>query len=337
MKKLYEENDVKNLAGAIRKKNGSSDKYKLSDMKCKIMQFPSMKTYKRPDVYNEEKAMEVQEVMASYIPPYSGGEHIKYKAGYSVMDGVFKDENDEYIIHCSGLVSLILRGIPFIESPYYSDESDRIKARCDLYSWADSYLDVNNIRTSNEIFEYMYKCGYVLPDTNDLKIGDVLFYVKDDVEVTGGVWHVAMVYDITEIGVTCIHALYGKEDGVWVYKHGSLDNLKLGYVARPDYTKIYEVVTTDFMITAQPTDQTGKVGDVVTFKVEATGEGLTYKWVYRNNNIGNWYDSTYEGSNTDTQQVEVQSWRNNQHYKCVITDINGNTIESDVVKITMIS
>ena len=110
----------------------------------------------------------------------------------------------------------------------------------------------------------------------------------------------------------------------------------LKYVARPRYNiNFSEKQEIMFKILEHPQNQYGKAGDIAVFKVVAQGEGLRYQWQYSKSNSYDWYDSGFEGANTDTQMVGIESFRNGDKYRCKITDKNGNTLISNQAKIIM--
>ena len=57
------------------------------------------------------------------------------------------------------------------------------------------------------------------------------------------------------------------------------------------------------MITGQPEDYTGSVGETAQFTVQASGTGLTYQWQYCNASSNIWRDSSMPGSGTETISV----------------------------------
>ncbi|WP_242946133.1 InlB B-repeat-containing protein [Anaerostipes sp. 992a] len=84
------------------------------------------------------------------------------------------------------------------------------------------------------------------------------------------------------------------------------------------------------MITGQPEDYTGAVGDTAVFTVTATGEGLKYQWQYSNDKGATWKNSSQSGNKTATIKVPITEARNGQQYRCMVTDVNGNKVTSDV-------
>ena len=87
-------------------------------------------------------------------------------------------------------------------------------------------------------------------------------------------------------------------------------------------------VATALEITKQPVDASNAIGENVTFSVEASGEGLSYQWEWRNS-TSDWKATTVAGNKTDTITVQVIAARNGNEYRCVVTDKNGNRVESD--------
>jgi len=84
-------------------------------------------------------------------------------------------------------------------------------------------------------------------------------------------------------------------------------------------------------IVSQPVDYVGLVGDNATFTVVAEGEGLTYQWYFYDTEASEWKKSP--GNTSDTITVEFKAYRVDQEYRCEITDAEGNTVTTDVVKI----
>ena len=86
-------------------------------------------------------------------------------------------------------------------------------------------------------------------------------------------------------------------------------------------------------ITKNPVDSNAAVGETASFTVEAEGEGLTYQWMYSGNGGQSWAKSSMAGYNTATISVAVKAFRVGQMYKCVVTDANGNVVESAAASI----
>lgn len=92
-------------------------------------------------------------------------------------------------------------------------------------------------------------------------------------------------------------------------------------------------------ITAQPESLTRLPGEAASFTVVAEGEGLTYKWQYKNAGEETWRNTSLTGYNTATLSVSnavVGSTHNGRQYKCIITDANGNSVETEPATLTVI-
>ena len=83
-------------------------------------------------------------------------------------------------------------------------------------------------------------------------------------------------------------------------------------------------------ITSQPANKTTTANSKVTFTVAATGPGLKYQWQYKGPNSSIWKTSGAVGATTATVTVTARPELNGYHYRCVITDANGNTLNSNV-------
>lgn len=82
-------------------------------------------------------------------------------------------------------------------------------------------------------------------------------------------------------------------------------------------------------IVSQPVDYTGEVGSTAQFTVEATGDGLTYRWMYSNDGRF-WAASSLDGHDTATVSVAFKAYRDGQMYKCVVSDAYGNEVQTTV-------
>jgi Putative peptidoglycan-binding domain-containing protein len=97
------------------------------------------------------------------------------------------------------------------------------------------------------------------------------------------------------------------------------------------------VITLDtaLAITQQPQSVTGQSGDSMTFKVKATGLGLTYQWYIKKAGASDW--KLWGGHTTaSTSGTANDSWHGMQ-IKCVVRDSAGNTAESEAAVITLVT
>lgn len=86
-------------------------------------------------------------------------------------------------------------------------------------------------------------------------------------------------------------------------------------------------------ITQQPTDQIVELNAKAVFRVGATGDGLTFKWQYKTATGTKWLDSSLSNSQYAIFSIKAISSRMGYSYRCVITDIHGNQVISDAVKL----
>lgn len=113
---------------------------------------------------------------------------------------------------------------------------------------------------------------------------------------------------------------------------GSSSFVSAGEIAHVDIAHVNA-----FMITVQPHDFYGTVGENAIFKVEATGTGLTYKWQYKKAGTGIWRVAKDDGYNTSTLNVQITKARNGQKYRCIITDENKNSLTSNEAVLQVIT
>ena len=85
-------------------------------------------------------------------------------------------------------------------------------------------------------------------------------------------------------------------------------------------------------ITTQPKAQTAAAGETATFKVVASGTGLTYQWQYSTDYGKTWHDKA--GSTKATHTVTVKASYNGYLYRCKVTNSAG-TVTSSKVRLTV--
>ena len=86
------------------------------------------------------------------------------------------------------------------------------------------------------------------------------------------------------------------------------------------------------VITTQPKAQTAAAGETATFKVVASGTGLTYQWQYSTDYGKTWHDKA--GSTKATHTVTVKASYNGYLYRCKVTNSAG-TVTSSKVRLTV--
>ena len=86
------------------------------------------------------------------------------------------------------------------------------------------------------------------------------------------------------------------------------------------------------MITTQPKNYVGAVNSTAKFTVAATGDGLTYKWQYSDDNGKTWLASSLKSA---TYSAKLTADKNNRMVRCIVTDANGNSVTSDAAKMIL--
>ena len=87
-------------------------------------------------------------------------------------------------------------------------------------------------------------------------------------------------------------------------------------------------------ITSQPHDIECTTGERAEFSVTAKGNGLTYQWQLSSNSGESWTDSTAAGNSTSSVSFPVTNYSYKLLYRCLITDILGNILVSDICRVT---
>ena len=91
------------------------------------------------------------------------------------------------------------------------------------------------------------------------------------------------------------------------------------------------------VITGQPTDVSGAMGETFTMSVTAEGDGLSYLWQYHSEGSSLWKTASGpDGWLTDTITAEITAARAGATYRCVVTDRYGATVYSDGATLTVV-
>jgi len=88
------------------------------------------------------------------------------------------------------------------------------------------------------------------------------------------------------------------------------------------------------VITQQPVDAQAALGETISTTVVATGEGLKYQWYIRNVGTTTFSKSSITSA---TYSTTMTTARANREAYCVITDAKGNTVSTDIVKLTRVA
>lgn len=90
------------------------------------------------------------------------------------------------------------------------------------------------------------------------------------------------------------------------------------------------------MITKQPESvAVEKSGDTAVVTVETVGEDLTYTWYYKNPGNVKFYVSGETFADGNSYHISVNKWRDGQQVYCVITDLLGNTVQTEIVTLSI--
>jgi len=81
------------------------------------------------------------------------------------------------------------------------------------------------------------------------------------------------------------------------------------------------------IITSQPQDWLGTMGQDPQITVAAVGEGLSYQWYYRNAGDSSFSKSDERDNSYDSYPLTTE--RNGREVYCIITDVYGNSIKSN--------
>ena len=103
----------------------------------------------------------------------------------------------------------------------------------------------------------------------------------------------------------------------------------LGIVFILNSMKASVFATNDLIITGQPTSQSVNAGQTVTFKIAATGKNLKYQWQISTDGK-NWINSGIESGKTNAYTFTALDSHNGRLQRCVVTDVNGNKVISNV-------
>lgn len=88
-------------------------------------------------------------------------------------------------------------------------------------------------------------------------------------------------------------------------------------------------------ITKQPENIIAYNNESVALTVEAEGEGLTYQWYRQEPGNDNWNAFTSAASKTANFTFTAYKDNDGRAYKCVITDANGSSVETEVVTLSV--
>ena len=99
-----------------------------------------------------------------------------------------------------------------------------------------------------------------------------------------------------------------------------------------EYNELY-ICCGDYVgpvITKQPSDVVVDLGERFSVTVNAEGKGLTYQWYYKNNGGTVFAESSFRSK---SYAMKMADYCHNRQIYCVITDENGNSVQTETVTI----
>ena len=94
------------------------------------------------------------------------------------------------------------------------------------------------------------------------------------------------------------------------------------------------VFAKNIVITVQPKNFIGKVGDQFSASVTAEGTGLSYQWQYSKDGGKSWKDSGVASAKTATYSFKIASGDMGINYRCVVRDSSGSSVISESRKLS---
>ena len=105
-----------------------------------------------------------------------------------------------------------------------------------------------------------------------------------------------------------------------------------GNTVESEIAAITAIASQELAIVTQPTDASAAMGENFCVTVEAQGDGLTYTWYFKNAGSKNWSKSGVKDNTYDDVMTKARAGR--QVY-CVITDVLGNQVTTDVITLNL--
>ena len=217
--------------------------------------------------------------------------------------------------------------------------------------------DTYTVAVTGKVKNRLVYCKITDAYGNSVDTNTVGIYVNEPFEITK---QPADAY-VDELGETATISVTATGFGLtyqWYYKNASKKSFLASTNTTPTYSvtvnerslnrQVYcevrdingEIIESDivgiylnepFEITKQPADAyVDELGETATISVAATGSGLTYQWFYKNEGATKFLKST---NTTPTYSVTVNERSKNRQVYCKITDVHGDTIDSEVAKI----
>lgn len=101
-------------------------------------------------------------------------------------------------------------------------------------------------------------------------------------------------------------------------------------------TMLRDMSITPLVITEQPVDEYVEIGAQAKYEVQVNGEAPTYQW-YINRNDGKGWCKLNGAVYASCETAAVTLQNNGDQYRCVITDVYGNELVSDVAAVHVVT
>ena len=103
------------------------------------------------------------------------------------------------------------------------------------------------------------------------------------------------------------------------------------------YSKVIKVslIDKELVLLSQPEDVEVERRGTVTFTCEADGIDVKYQWFASSDEGETWVETYLDGYNTNELTFTATAARTAKLYKCVITDVGNNVVETEAVSATM--
>lgn len=94
----------------------------------------------------------------------------------------------------------------------------------------------------------------------------------------------------------------------------------------------YNVSSSPYVtVVKQPVNTIGFIGYPVSFSIEAVGNGLSYQWMKKKRTSSTWENLGVNGDTLPEVTFNMTSAYDVSHIKCVVTDINDHSVNSNTV------
>lgn len=156
----------------------------------------------------------------------------------------------------------------------------------------------------------------------------------------------AAVVQVGAIGKGLTYKWYYKDTGAADFSLSSIDTNAYSINVTPEKNgrQVYCLVTDEYgnwvksdvvemrisaTITAQPKSVYVTAGSIAEVSVSAAGDGLTYKWYYKDAKSSEY---SLSSESTNTYRINVSTEKNGRQIYCLVTDQYGNSVQSDIAE-----